>query len=74
MSGPDHAYRDAGESEVPLILLQHFRGNLDNWDPALADDLATARRGLVQWHLRRPEAGDVAPDDFKSGIAVARRP
>jgi pimeloyl-ACP methyl ester carboxylesterase len=22
---------------VPLVMLQHFRGNLDNWDPALTD-------------------------------------
>jgi pimeloyl-ACP methyl ester carboxylesterase len=43
-SGVDYAYRDAGEGELPLILLQHFRGNLDNWDPALVDDLAAARR------------------------------
>jgi pimeloyl-ACP methyl ester carboxylesterase len=28
----------------PLVLLQHFRGNLDNWDPALIDALAPARR------------------------------
>ncbi len=25
-------------------LLRHFRGNLDNWDPALIDALAPARR------------------------------
>jgi pimeloyl-ACP methyl ester carboxylesterase len=29
---------------LPLVLLQHFRGNLDNWDPALIDALAPARR------------------------------
>ena len=29
---------------MPLVLLQHFRGNLDNWDPALIDDLAAGRR------------------------------
>ena len=29
---------------MPLVLLQHFRGNLDNWDPALIDALATDRR------------------------------
>jgi pimeloyl-ACP methyl ester carboxylesterase len=29
---------------VPLVLLQHFRGNLDNWDPALIDALAAERR------------------------------
>ena len=37
-------YRDAGDGNVPLVLLQHFRGNLDNWDPALIDALASSRR------------------------------
>jgi pimeloyl-ACP methyl ester carboxylesterase len=40
----EYAYRDVGESEVPLVLLQHFRGNLDNWDPALVDALGADRR------------------------------
>src|SRR6476659_4693084 len=40
----EYAYRDLGEGGVPLVLLQHFRGNLDNWDPALIDDLAAKRR------------------------------
>jgi len=45
-NGTDYAYRDTGGSEatVPLVLLQHFRGNLDGWDPALIDALAQARR------------------------------
>ena len=43
-TGTDYAYRDLGEGDVPLILLQHFRGNLDNWDPALVDALAADRR------------------------------
>ena len=42
--GVDYAYREAGQGELPLILLQHFRGNLDSWDPALVDDLTAARR------------------------------
>ncbi len=42
-NGVDYAYRDT-EGGLPLVLLQHFRGNLDNWDPALIDALATARR------------------------------
>jgi pimeloyl-ACP methyl ester carboxylesterase len=46
-NGVDYAYRDAGESEVPLVLLQHFRGNLDSWDPALIDALATNRRVIA---------------------------
>jgi len=40
-NGIEYAYRDLGESDVPLVLLQHFRGNLDNWDPALVDALVT---------------------------------
>ena len=43
-NGIEYAYRDVGEGEVPLVLLQHFRGNLDNWDPALVDALAADRR------------------------------
>src|SRR5215468_3216211 len=42
--GIEYAYRDLGGSEVPLVLLQHFRGNLDNWDPALVDALSAGRR------------------------------
>ena len=32
---------------LPLVLLQHFRGNLDNWDPALVDELAVDRRVIA---------------------------
>jgi len=44
-NGIDYAYRDAGGGgSLPLVLFQHFRGNLDNWDPALIDALASNRR------------------------------
>ena len=43
-NGVEYAYREAGTGAVPLVLLQHFRGNLDNWDPALIDTLASTRR------------------------------
>jgi pimeloyl-ACP methyl ester carboxylesterase len=43
----EYAYRDLGASERPLVLLQHFRGNLDNWDPALIDGLASRRRVIT---------------------------
>jgi pimeloyl-ACP methyl ester carboxylesterase len=47
-NGVDYAYRDTGgEGGVPLVLLQHFRGNLDNWDPTLIDALASARRVIT---------------------------
>ena len=43
-NGIEYAYRDLGAGDEPLVLLQHFRGNLDNWDRALIDDLAAERR------------------------------
>ncbi|HEX6452854.1 MAG TPA: alpha/beta hydrolase [Trebonia sp.] len=45
-NGINYAYRDTGTGAgegVPVVLLQHFRGNLDNWDPALIDALAARR-------------------------------
>ncbi len=41
------AYRDTQGTATPLLLLQHFRGNLDNWDPALIDALSKERRVLT---------------------------
>ena len=49
-NGVDNAYRDTGpaaDDGVPLVLFQHFRGNLDNWDPALVDVLASERRVIA---------------------------
>jgi pimeloyl-ACP methyl ester carboxylesterase len=48
-NGISYAYRDTGSHNgaVPLVLLQHFRGNLDNWDPALVDALASSRRVIT---------------------------
>ena len=43
-NGIDYAYRETGTGTPVLVLLQHFRGNLDNWDPALIDALASDRR------------------------------
>jgi len=43
--GVDYAYGDTGPeaSGVPLVLFQHFRGNLDSWDPALIDPQAQVK-------------------------------
>jgi pimeloyl-ACP methyl ester carboxylesterase len=42
------AYRRYGAtSPTPLVMLQHFRGNLDNWDPALTDALAREREVIL---------------------------
>ena len=46
-NGTSFAYRDLGEGDVPVVLFQHFRGNLENWDAALIDALAASRRVLT---------------------------
>jgi pimeloyl-ACP methyl ester carboxylesterase len=46
-NGVDYAYRELGNGALPLVLLQHFRGNLDYWDPALIDALASSRRVIT---------------------------
>src|SRR4029453_4105947 len=43
-----YAYRRFGTgSAPPLVLLQHFTGTLDNWDPAVTDPLAQGREVIL---------------------------
>jgi pimeloyl-ACP methyl ester carboxylesterase len=43
-----YAYRRfGGGSAPPLVLLQHFTGTLDNWDPAITDELAGSREVVL---------------------------
>ncbi len=49
-NGVTYAYRRLGRPAagvLPLVMLQHFRGNLDNWDPLLLDTLAATREVLT---------------------------
>jgi pimeloyl-ACP methyl ester carboxylesterase len=66
-NGVDYAYRDTGGGEggLPLVLLQHFRGNLDNWDPALIDALATARRVVTFDNAGVGGSTGTTPDTFE---------
>ena len=43
-NGVEYCYRQLGPDTRPVIFFQHFRGNLDNWDPALVDGFAANRR------------------------------
>ena len=50
IEGATLVYRRFGNAEAaapPLVCLQHFRGNLDNWDPALVDRLAADREVVL---------------------------
>jgi pimeloyl-ACP methyl ester carboxylesterase len=43
-NGIRFAYRRFGEEGgVPLLLMQHFRGGMDHWDPAITDGFAKGR-------------------------------
>ncbi len=43
-----YAYRRFGAGPGrPLLLLQHFTGTLDNWDPAVTDPLAAGREVIL---------------------------
>lgn len=47
-NGTTYAYRRFGRAgAVPVLFLQHFRGNLDNWDAALVDDIAVEREVIL---------------------------
>ena len=46
--GTKYAYRRFGKAGgLPLLCLQHFTGNLDNWDPAVIDKLAVEREVIL---------------------------
>jgi pimeloyl-ACP methyl ester carboxylesterase len=43
-NGIKFAYRRFGkEGGIPLLFMQHFRGGMDNWDPAVTDGFAKDR-------------------------------
>ena len=47
-NGIRFAYRRFGKpGTMPLVLNQHFIGNLDNWDPAVLDGLAREREVII---------------------------
>lgn len=46
--GIHFAYREIGSKPgVPLVLLQHFTGTMDYWDPAVVNALAKERKVIV---------------------------
>ncbi|WP_229259421.1 alpha/beta fold hydrolase [Duganella aceris] len=49
VDGTKFAYRRFGKvgAALPLVFFQHFSGNLDNWDPAVVDNLAKDREVII---------------------------
>lgn len=62
-NGIRSAYRRLGkESGTPLVCLQHFRGTLDNWDPAVVNGLATDRPVILFDNAGIARSGGQTPD------------
>jgi pimeloyl-ACP methyl ester carboxylesterase len=70
-AGIEFAYRRFGSrADIPLVMLQHFRGNLDNWDPALVDALAAERELIL---VDYPGVGSSTGDPSSTIGETARR-
>src|SRR5438067_12187970 len=81
IDGDSFVYRRFGNDQTdapPLIGLQHFRGNLDSWDPALVDRLAQDREVILLDNRGVAGSTGVVPDDVtdmaRDALAVIDAP
>jgi pimeloyl-ACP methyl ester carboxylesterase len=69
-NGISYAYRKFGSgNRLPLVCLQHFRGGLDNWDPAVADGLAQ-NRSVILFNNAGIASSGGEPADTIGGMAM----
>ena len=62
--GTRYAYRRFGnEAGVPILLLQHFRGTMDDWDPKMIDGLAKTRPVILFDNAGVGSSGGTVPDN-----------
>jgi pimeloyl-ACP methyl ester carboxylesterase len=69
-----YAYRRFGAGPgLPLLCLQHFKGTLDNWDPAVTDPLAEEREVILFENAGVGRSSGVVPTTMAgmAGHAVA---
>src|SRR2546428_3748777 len=63
-NGIRYAYRSLEkESGVPLVFLLHFRGTLDNWDPAVVNGLAKDRPVVLFDNAGSARSGGETPNN-----------
>jgi len=68
VDGATLVYRRFGNAETdapPLLLLQHFRGNLDNWDPVLIDRIAGDREVILLGNRGVGASTGIVPDNVE---------
>jgi pimeloyl-ACP methyl ester carboxylesterase len=67
-----YAYRSFGkEAGVPLVFLQHFRGTLDNWDPAVVNGLAKNQPVVLFDSAGIGRSGGETPDNVAEMVRHA---
>src|SRR3978361_1316163 len=74
-NGIRFAYRRFGNPiGTPIVLLQHFMGNLDNYDPAISDALALGREVILTDNagvgLRTGQAPETVPGMARDAAAL----
>src|SRR6476660_4274662 len=66
IDGAALVYRRFGNEQTdapPLLCLQHFRGNLDFWDPVLVDRIARDREVILLANRGVSASTGVVPDN-----------
>ena len=66
VDGDSFVYRRFGNKQTdtpPLVFLQHFRGNLDFWDPTLVDRIARDREVILLANRGVGASTGVVPDN-----------
>ncbi|KAG0652820.1 2-hydroxymuconate semialdehyde hydrolase [Hyphodiscus hymeniophilus] len=65
-NGVKLAYRRLGlQSGIPLVMMMHFRGNMDFWDPALINELAKTRPVILLDNAGIGKSGGEIPTTFQ---------
>lgn len=72
--GTRYAYRKLGpDSGIPLVLLQHFTGTMDAWDPAVVNALAADRRVIAFNNAGVATSTGITPNNIDQMTVDAER-
>jgi pimeloyl-ACP methyl ester carboxylesterase len=70
-NGIRFAYRRFGtETGTPLVFMQHFRGGMDHWDPAVTDGLAANRPVILFNNAGVASSSGETPDTVEALLGM----
>ncbi|OIQ34016.1 MAG: hypothetical protein BM559_09060 [Roseobacter sp. MedPE-SWchi] len=70
VNGDQVVWRSTGSGR-PLLMLNRFRASMDDWDPALVDELARHHRVITFDSAGVAESGGTVPDTLEGAADVA---